>query len=200
MPSEREMVKRAKQAEAARLRYHRLSPEEKKALNLKRTQAQKRKRQREREMAELETILRKTNDIIDDPEVTEQLREKRMRARWAEAARSRYQRMSEEERRAHNTRRRMRQLTIKNDKGEVIKDEDAIRVKIKEQNAKKAAAARNRYHRMNPDVSDFGTIDRSSNRLKNFNRRGRVVHVVASQSESPRFDHAKVEIITVKFG
>lgn len=43
-------------------------------------------------MAELETILRKTNDIIDDPEVTEQLREKRMRARWAEAARTRYQR------------------------------------------------------------------------------------------------------------
>lgn len=153
MPSEREMLKRAKQAEAARLRYHRLSPEEKKALNLKRTQAQKRKRQREREMAELEAILRRTNDIIDDPEVTEQLREKRMRARWAEAARSRYQRMSEEERRAHNTRRRMRQLTIKNEKGEVIKDEDAIRSKIKEQNAKKAAAARNRYHRMSPDVN-----------------------------------------------
>lgn len=56
--------------------------------------------------------------------------------------------MTEEERRAHNTRRRMRQLTIKNEKGEIIKDEDAIRIKIKEQNSKKAAAARNRYHRM----------------------------------------------------
>lgn len=33
-----------------------------------------------------------------------------MRARWAEAARSRYQRMSSEERRAHNNRRRMRQI------------------------------------------------------------------------------------------
>lgn len=49
--------------------------------------AQKRKRQREKELAELESILRQSNDIVDDPEVTEQLREKRMRARWAEAAR-----------------------------------------------------------------------------------------------------------------
>lgn len=47
---------------------------------------------------------------VQDPEITEQLREKRMRARWAEAARTRYQRMSSEERRAHNNRRRMRQI------------------------------------------------------------------------------------------
>lgn len=33
-----------------------------------------------------------------------------MRARWAEAARTRYQRMTSEERRAHNTKRRMRQI------------------------------------------------------------------------------------------
>lgn len=148
---EKEQAKRKKQAEAARLRYHRLSAEDKKALNLKRTLAQKRKRQREREVAELETILRQSHDIVDDPEVIEQLREKRMRARWAEAARSRYQRMSSEERRNHNTRRRLRQMTLKNEKGELIKDEDAIREKIKERNAKKAEAARLRYHRMNPD-------------------------------------------------
>ncbi|KAI6235625.1 BMA-GEI-4, isoform b [Aphelenchoides besseyi] len=146
--TEREMIKRAKQAEAARQRYHRLNDEEKKALNLKRTLAQKRKRAREREMAELEQILRDSNDIVDDPEITEQLREKRMRARWAEAARARYSRMSEEQRREHNTKRRLRQMTMKNDKGEVIRDEEAIRSKIKEKNAKKAEAARMRYHRM----------------------------------------------------
>ena len=148
---EKESVKKAKQAEAARLRYHRLNPDEKKALNLKRTQAQKRKRQREKEMAELESILRETNDIIDDPYITEQLREKRIRARWAEAARSRYQRMSSEERRAHNIKRRMRQLTVKNEKGEVVQDHDTIKEKIKEQNCRKALAARTRYHRMTPD-------------------------------------------------
>lgn len=92
--TEKDQVKRAKQAEAARQRYHRLTADEKKALNLRRTLAQKRKRQREKELSELEQILRLTNDIVDDPEVTEQLREKRMRARWAEAARSRYARMS----------------------------------------------------------------------------------------------------------
>ena len=108
--SEKDRVKKPRQAEAARMRYHRLSNEEKRALNLKRTLAQKRKRQREKEMEELESILRETNDIQEDPDITEQLREKRMRAKWAEAARTRYARMTPEERRAHNTRRRMRQM------------------------------------------------------------------------------------------
>uniref|UniRef100_A0AC34RIH4 Uncharacterized protein n=1 Tax=Panagrolaimus sp. JU765 TaxID=591449 RepID=A0AC34RIH4_9BILA len=142
------MAKKQKQAEAARLRYHRLNPDEKKALNLKRTQAQKRKRQREKELAELEAILRASNDIIDDPQITEQLRERRLRARWAEAARTRYQRMSSEERRAHNIKRRMRQMNVKNEKGEVVQDPDVVKDKIKEQNARKALAARTRYHRM----------------------------------------------------
>lgn len=44
-------------------RYHRLTPAEKRELNLKRTLAQKRKRQREKELEELESILRETNDI-----------------------------------------------------------------------------------------------------------------------------------------
>lgn len=60
---DKDEIKRAKQAEAARLRYHRLSAEEKRELNVKRTLAQKRKRQREKEMEELEEILRQTNDI-----------------------------------------------------------------------------------------------------------------------------------------
>lgn len=69
-----------------------MTPDEKKALNLKRTLAQKRKKQREKEMAQLEAILRASGDIYDDPDVLEQLREKRMRAKWAEAARNRYHR------------------------------------------------------------------------------------------------------------
>lgn len=60
---EKDEAKRAKQAEAARLRYHRLSAEEKRALNIKRTMAQKRKRQREKELEELENLLRESNDI-----------------------------------------------------------------------------------------------------------------------------------------
>ncbi|ULT98723.1 hypothetical protein L3Y34_000232 [Caenorhabditis briggsae] len=156
---EKDRVKKARQAEAARMRYHRLSNEEKRELNLKRTLAQKRKRQREKEMEELESILRETNDIQEDPDITEQLREKRMRAKWAEAARTRYARMTPEERRAHNTRRRMRQMqnamtAIKAcgmATGDPQKDDEAVRTHIKNQNAKKAEAARQRYHRMNDE-------------------------------------------------
>ncbi|WKY00473.1 hypothetical protein Q1695_014932 [Nippostrongylus brasiliensis] len=157
--AEKERLKKARQAEAARMRYHRLTPAEKRELNLKRTLAQKRKRQREKELEELESILRETNDIQEDPDITEQLREKRMRAKWAEAARQRYARMTPEERRAHNNRRRMRQMqnalaAVKVENGaaggtgDPIKDEEAVRAHIKAQNAKKAEAARQRYHRM----------------------------------------------------
>ncbi|CAI4231432.1 unnamed protein product [Auanema sp. JU1783] len=164
--AEKERLKKARQAEAARMRYHRLTPEEKRELNLKRTLAQKRKRQREKELEELDNILRETNDIQEDPDITEQLREKRMRAKWAEAARARYARMTPEERRAHNNRRRMRQMqnalaAVKGSSefaglqmvpsGDPVKDEEAVRQHIKSQNAKKAEAARQRYHRMTED-------------------------------------------------
>lgn len=43
-------LKRMKQAEAARQRYQRLTPEERKEINAKRTLAQKRKRQRDKEV------------------------------------------------------------------------------------------------------------------------------------------------------
>jgi hypothetical protein len=132
-------------------RYHRLDNVQKKELNLKRTLAQKRKRQREREMAELEAILRQSNDIMDDPEVTEQLREKKMRAKWAEAARRRYNKLDPDERRSHNAKRRLRQMSTKNDNGEIVRDEDVVREKVKEKNVKKAEAARQRYHRMTPE-------------------------------------------------
>uniref|UniRef100_A0AC35UD36 BZIP domain-containing protein n=1 Tax=Rhabditophanes sp. KR3021 TaxID=114890 RepID=A0AC35UD36_9BILA len=149
---ERDEAKRARQAEAARQRYHNLSCEEKKQLNMKRTMAQKMKRQREKEVMELESILKKSNDIVEDPKVTEALREKRMRAKWAEAARLRYQRMNKEERKAHNMRRRMRQLAAVASKASNTLDpnekEELLQKQIKEQNAKKAEAARLRYHRM----------------------------------------------------
>uniref|UniRef100_A0A0N5ABC2 BZIP domain-containing protein n=1 Tax=Syphacia muris TaxID=451379 RepID=A0A0N5ABC2_9BILA len=156
-------LKRMKQAEAARQRYQRLTPEERKEINAKRTLAQKRKRQRDKEIEELEGILRKSKDIVDDPAINEQLREKRIRARRAEAARLRYQRMSSEERRIYNQKRRMRQLglqgifffifwlyTTKRIAGQkkAAMDDEKVRQRILEQNAKKAEAARLRYHRM----------------------------------------------------
>ncbi|VDN04181.1 unnamed protein product [Thelazia callipaeda] len=140
-------LKRQKQADAARQRYQRMTVEERKEVNQKRTEAQKRKRQKDKELEELESLLRQSRDIEDDPAVNEQLREKRIRARRAEAARLRYQRMSSEERRAYNQRRRFRQLGIQGTKKNAM-DEEKLRQHIIEQNAKKAEAARLRYHRM----------------------------------------------------
>ncbi|VDO54509.1 unnamed protein product [Brugia timori] len=170
-------LKRQKQADAARQRYQRMTLEERKEVNQKRTEAQKRKRQKDKELEELESLLRQSKDIEDDPAINEQLREKRIRARRAEAARLRYQRMSSEERRAYNQRRRFRQLGIQGgdvvfaalflvvfswtviERGDLIEadskgakkngmDEEKLRQHIIEQNAKKAEAARLRYHRM----------------------------------------------------
>lgn len=140
-------AKRLKQAEAARQRYQRMSVEERKEINARRTLAQKRKRQRDKEIEELEGLLRESNDILDDPAINEQLREKRIRARRAEAARQRYQRMSSEERRIYNHKRRMRQLGLQGTKKSAM-DDEKLRQHIIEQNAKKAEAARLRYHRM----------------------------------------------------
>uniref|UniRef100_A0A915AT50 Uncharacterized protein n=1 Tax=Parascaris univalens TaxID=6257 RepID=A0A915AT50_PARUN len=140
-------AKRLKQAEAARRRYQELSPEERKEVNARRMQAQKRKRQRDKEVEELENLLRKTKDIEDDVNINQELREKRIRARRAEAARLRYQRMSSEERRIYNQRRRLRQLGLQGAKKSAI-DDEAVRQRILQQNAKKAEAARLRYHRM----------------------------------------------------
>ncbi|EFO27524.2 hypothetical protein LOAG_00954 [Loa loa] len=140
-------LKRQKQADAARQRYQRMTLEERKEVNQKRTEAQKRKRQKDKELEELESLLRQSKDIEDDPAINEQLREKRIRARRAEAARLRYQRMSSEERRAYNQRRRFRQLGIQGAKKNGM-DEEKLRQHIIEQNAKKAEAARLRYHRM----------------------------------------------------
>lgn len=96
--------RKAKLAEAARLRYQKLSAEEKKEVNARRTAALQRKRQRQREIQELESLLRNTNDIQEDPVINEQLREKRVKARRAEAARLRYQRMTTDERKSYNYR------------------------------------------------------------------------------------------------
>ncbi|VDO46334.1 unnamed protein product [Haemonchus placei] len=151
--AEKERLKKARQAEAARMRYHRLTPAEKRELNLKRTLAQKRKRQREKELEELESILRETNDI--------QVIGTKFCSRIAHRIVSfRYARMTPEERRAHNNRRRMRQMQnarairhcgAAGGTGDPIKDEEAVRAHIKAQNAKKAEAARQRYHRMSEE-------------------------------------------------
>lgn len=55
--------------------------------------------------------------------------------------------MTSEERRIHNNKRRLRQVSVKiGEKGEPLND-DVARQRIKDQNAKKAEAARLRYHR-----------------------------------------------------
>uniref|UniRef100_A0AC34FHD4 Uncharacterized protein n=1 Tax=Panagrolaimus sp. ES5 TaxID=591445 RepID=A0AC34FHD4_9BILA len=124
-----------KNAAAAKDRYNRLSEEEKKALNRKRAQEQKRQRQRNKELAQLESILRQTNDIIDDPELLE-LHEKRMKAKLKEAEDLRYQRMP---------------ITVKNENDENIQDYVTTEKKARQQNVRKAAAARARYHNMTPE-------------------------------------------------
>nr|CDJ88033.1 Protein GEI-4, isoform b [Haemonchus contortus] len=100
---------------------------------------------RERDRKELDDLLRDSNEDID----LQKYREQRSKMRRAEAARSRYQRMSEAERKIYNQRRRLRALGLDPDtpKGQFI-DNEAIREHIKMANAKKAEAARLRYHRM----------------------------------------------------
>lgn len=56
--------------------------------------------------------------------------------------------MSEDERRNHNLRRRMKQIAKNEDSKEPISADDEVQRRLKEQNAKKAEAARQRYHRM----------------------------------------------------
>jgi len=157
--------------------------------------AQKRKRQRAKEMAELDEILRESGDIVDDPEVLEQLRERRIRARWAEAARARYHRMSEDQRRAHNTKRRVRQMMVKNDKGEVMCDEDAVRSQIREKNAKKAEAARLRYHRMSQEEKKIY----NKRRTESFRRRRleeeRLLSMPVGQINEEALDRAQRVVI-----
>ena len=97
-------------SQAARIRYHSLSADEKKALNERRIMLRKRRKQKDREMEELERILRATNDItddlvpIDDPEAYEERRRK------LNDARLRYQNLPPDERKQITLKRRLRQL------------------------------------------------------------------------------------------
>ncbi|VDK53197.1 unnamed protein product [Cylicostephanus goldi] len=101
---------------------------------------------REKDRKELDELLRDSSEGEID---LQKYREQRSKMRRAEAARSRYQRMSEAERKVYNQRRRLRALGLDPDmpKGAFI-DNEAIREHIKMANAKKAEAARLRYHRM----------------------------------------------------
>lgn len=138
-------IKKAKQAEAARLRYYNLTPDEKKDVNIKRAIAQKRKRQRDKELAELEALLQESNDITHDEDVVEKLN-KRKRKKWADTARKRYHRKTSQERVERNLRRRIERNIIKDPKGEIIQDEKAEELKARK--ARKSLASRIRYHRM----------------------------------------------------
>ncbi|CAJ0941668.1 unnamed protein product, partial [Mesorhabditis belari] len=143
---ELEEERRVRHAENSRLRYHRMSEEQRRAVNQRRAERIKKQRQREREMVELENILKSSHDIDEEPEVQEILRQRRIKQRRADAARSRYHRMTEDQRREYNMRRRMRQLGL--DPDCPVIDDDKVRTKIQEMNRKKAEAARARYHAM----------------------------------------------------
>lgn len=123
-----------------------------------------RRKQKEREMEELEAILRASNgrvrrggledlylpdsyhfsDITDDliPMDDAVLQRKRAKA-------NRYQSMNMDERREYNQRRRLRQLGLPENVSELEPDKlETIKKHINDVNARKAEAARQRYHRM----------------------------------------------------
>uniref|UniRef100_A0A1I7UK11 BZIP domain-containing protein n=1 Tax=Caenorhabditis tropicalis TaxID=1561998 RepID=A0A1I7UK11_9PELO len=104
---------------------------------------------------DLETLMKETDDMLD---IQAQLQMEqlspidsveRSRQKRAAAARSRYQRMSENERRLYNQRRRLRQMGV--DPNNTNADSETLKAQAKQANAKKAEAARLRYHRMTPE-------------------------------------------------
>uniref|UniRef100_A0AC35FZZ9 Uncharacterized protein n=1 Tax=Panagrolaimus sp. PS1159 TaxID=55785 RepID=A0AC35FZZ9_9BILA len=139
---ETKSMKMKKQAEAARIRYHKLNFDEKKALNQKTALRQKRQRHRRKEMEELESILRQTNDIYfgDGPEKMEEQNCEEIKPC---------------------------QCSMKDEKEEMLADQkvpdqkDVVRIQdfkydpVKDKNkqylSRKALAARQRYHRMTPE-------------------------------------------------
>ncbi|EGT47796.1 hypothetical protein CAEBREN_14531 [Caenorhabditis brenneri] len=97
------------------------------------------------DMKEIQTALQQQTHI----DLTDKFRMERSRQKRAAAARLRYQRMTENERKEYNHRRRLRQLGVDPNSSEA--DQEAVRAQLKEANAKKAEAARQRYHRMTPE-------------------------------------------------
>ncbi|PAV87340.1 hypothetical protein WR25_12048 [Diploscapter pachys] len=89
----------AKKAEAARLRYHRMSLDEKRAYNQRRTEAFRRRRQEE------ESLLSTPAGRISNEALSKAQQIMVRNAKKAEAARLRYQRMSPEQRKEYNAKR-----------------------------------------------------------------------------------------------
>lgn len=99
---------------------------------------------------DLETLMKETDDMQDiqdqihmeQIEMADKYREERSKQKRAAAARSRYQRMTENERRVYNHRRRLKQLGVDPEHG--TNDVEGVRTQMKQANAKKAEAARQR--------------------------------------------------------
>ncbi|VDN41734.1 unnamed protein product [Gongylonema pulchrum] len=89
----------AKKAEAARLRYHRMTDEEKRLYNQRRTEAFRRRR------VEEELLLSTPAGRISAEALNRAQQIMIRNAKRAEAARLRYQRMTPEQRRAYNQKR-----------------------------------------------------------------------------------------------
>ncbi|CAJ0580595.1 unnamed protein product, partial [Mesorhabditis spiculigera] len=147
-----EEERRLRHAENSRLRYHRMSEEKRKAVNQRRAERIKTARQRNKEVHELETILKDSNDIESsqhDIDQQEEARQRRVKQRRADAARIRYHKMTEAQRKEYNMRRRFRQLGL--DPDFPVLDDEKVQAKLREVNQKKAQAARNRYHAMSEE-------------------------------------------------
>ncbi|KAE9547173.1 hypothetical protein FO519_009615 [Halicephalobus sp. NKZ332] len=187
-----QLARRQKQAKSALEKYHRLSEEEKKALNKKRTLRQKRIRQQKKELTELESILRASKDIVDLPtkssrrssvkspenvpdqnernisegnsnqkekEVPKNSIQKEKNKRKALRARIRYHNMTSEEKQKHNQKRSESLRRIREEEQSLlekpigdVKGEDIDRLQeIMSRKARTARNARLAYQRMTPE-------------------------------------------------
>ncbi|VDM20563.1 unnamed protein product [Wuchereria bancrofti] len=160
-------LKRQKQADAARQRYQRMTLEERKEVNQKRTEAQKRKRQKDKELgiqggdvvlaALFLVVFRAKKNGMDEEKLRQHIIEQN--AKKAEAARLRYHRMTDEEKRQYNQRRteafrRRRieeEILLSTPAGRISAEALNRAQQIMLRNAKRAEAARLRYQRMTPE-------------------------------------------------
>ncbi|CAO4368454.1 unnamed protein product [Caenorhabditis nigoni] len=125
---------------------------------------------------DLDTLMNETADMSDIQgqieeerhKMASKYRDEHTRQRRAAQARSRYQRMTENERKIYNQRRRMRQMGVDpTNEGNPGPLDNLVKTQARQANARKAEAARQRYHRMTPEQRK----DYNQRRTEAFRRR-----------------------------
>lgn len=96
---------RLRRAERARQRYHNMSEEVRKEFNAKRSIALRRSRLRDEELCRLNEQAKQDGRILDEETQKAVVEALARRAKRAESARLKYQRMTADERRAYNANR-----------------------------------------------------------------------------------------------